>query len=83
MTTIEGLDGPEADAVREAWVSLEVPQCGYCQAGQIMSAVALLKKRPKPNDTDIDHAMTGNICRCATYMRIRRAIHDAAGNLKK
>lgn len=83
VTTIEGLDGPEADAVREAWVSLEVPQCGYCQAGQIMSAVALLKKRPKPNDTDIDHAMTGNICRCATYMRIRRAIHDAAGNLKK
>ncbi len=83
VTTIEGLEGPEADAVRDAWVSLQVPQCGYCQAGQIMSAVALLKKRPAPSDTDIDHAMTGNICRCATYMRIRKAIHDAAGNVKK
>ncbi len=78
VTTIEGVSGKEADAVRNAWIDIDVPQCGFCQAGQIMTAVSLLKQRPRPNDTDIDHAMSGNICRCATYMRIRRAIHEAA-----
>lgn len=79
VTTIEGASGVEADAVREAWQDLDVPQCGYCQSGQIMSAVALLRRVPSPSDTDIDRAMSGNICRCATYMRIRRAIKQAAG----
>ncbi len=82
ITTIESLAGREADAVRKAWVSLDVPQCGYCQSGQIMSAVALLKTVPKPSDRDIDLAMNGNICRCATYVRIRAAIHDAAAALE-
>ncbi|PRP90185.1 Isoquinoline 1-oxidoreductase subunit alpha [Enhygromyxa salina] len=80
VTTIEGVSGPTADAVRKAWVSIDVPQCGYCQSGQIMSAVALLTKIRRPSDEDIDHAMSGNICRCATYIRIRRAIHQAAGD---
>ena len=79
VVTIEGVSGPEADAVREAWTELAVPQCGYCQSGQIMSAVALLKSRPSPSDDDIDRGMAGNICRCATYVRIRRAIKQAAG----
>jgi len=82
ITTIESIAGAEADAVRKAWVALDVPQCGYCQSGQIMSAVALLKMLPKPTDHDIDLAMNGNICRCATYVRIRAAIHDAAAALE-
>jgi isoquinoline 1-oxidoreductase alpha subunit len=82
ITTIEGIAGPEAEAVRQAWVALDVPQCGYCQSGQIMSAVALLTENPSPTDGDIDGAMTGNVCRCATYVRIRQAIHDAAKTLE-
>lgn len=78
IITIEGIDGPEAQAVQEAWVDAQVPQCGYCQSGQVMSAVALLRAKPQPTDGDIDAAMTGNICRCATYTRIRKAIHKAA-----
>lgn len=82
ITTIEGVSGREAEAVQKAWVSLDVPQCGYCQSGQIMSAVALLQTNAKPTDRDIDLAMTGNICRCATYVRIRAAIKDAAHTLE-
>lgn len=78
ITTIEGLSGPEAEAVRAAWVALDVPQCGYCQSGQVMTATALLSEIPTPSDADIDGAMAGNVCRCATYVRIRAAIHDAA-----
>ncbi len=78
ITTIEGVTGPEAKAVQDAWVARDVPQCGYCQSGQVMSAVALLRAVPHPSDRDIDLAMNGNICRCATYVRIRAAIHDAA-----
>ena len=78
VVTIEGLGGTAADAVRAAWQKIDVAQCGYCQSGQIMSAVALLAGNPKPTDADIDAAMSGNICRCATYHRIRGAIHDAA-----
>ncbi len=78
VTTIEGVDGPEAKAVQKAWVAIDVPQCGFCQSGQVMSAIGLLKTRKKPSDADIDNAMAGNICRCATYVRIRQAIHDAA-----
>ena len=78
VTTIEGVAGPEADAVRRAWAARDVPQCGYCQSGQVMSAVALLNEVKKPTDRDIDLAMHGNICRCATYVRIRAAIQDAA-----
>jgi len=81
VTTIEGLGGREAEAVQRAWATRDVPQCGYCQSGQVMSAVALLRKTPKPSDRDIDLAMTGNICRCATYVRIRAAIKDAAVTL--
>ena len=81
VTTIEGVEGREADAVRAAWKAIDVPQCGYCQSGQIMSAVDLLKKNPKPSDADIDEAMDANLCRCATYVRIRRAIKDAAASL--
>jgi isoquinoline 1-oxidoreductase alpha subunit len=82
VTTIEGLRGREAEAVQKAWVAHDVPQCGYCQSGQVMSATALLKQIKKPADRDIDLAMNGNICRCATYMRIRAAIHDAARRLE-
>ena len=78
LTTIEGLQGPEVQAVRAAWIALDVAQCGYCQSGQIMAAAALLKDKPKPTDTDINSAMAGNICRCGTYPRIRAAIHQAA-----
>ena len=78
LVTIEGLSGKEAKAVQAAWVAIDVPQCGYCQSGQIMSAVALLQLNPKPSNDDIDRAMAGNICRCATYHRIRQAIHDAS-----
>ncbi|MPZ38387.1 MAG: 2Fe-2S iron-sulfur cluster binding domain-containing protein [Rhizobiales bacterium] len=82
VITIEGLSGREAEAVQRAWVARDVPQCGYCQSGQVMSAVALLTEVKKPSDRDIDLAMTGNICRCATYVRIRAAIHDAAKSLE-
>jgi isoquinoline 1-oxidoreductase alpha subunit len=78
VTTIEGVSGPEAAAVQRAWIARDVPQCGYCQSGQIISAIALLKQIRKPTDRDIDLAMNGNLCRCATYVRIRAAIHDAA-----
>ena len=81
VTTIEGLAGREAAAVQRAWVARDVPQCGYCQSGQVMSAVALLKEVKRPTDRDIDQAMNGNICRCATYVRIRAAIKDAARTL--
>ena len=80
VTTIEGLTSPAGKAVQEAWIGLDVPQCGYCQSGQIMSAAALLTANPRPTDTDIDAAMSGNICRCATYVRIRAAIHQAAAS---
>ena len=83
VTTIEAVEGPEAKAIQTAWVAHDVPQCGYCQSGQIMTAVALLREQPKPSDRDIDLAMNGNICRCATYVRIRSAIHDAAKALEK
>ncbi len=78
VTTIEGAKGRVAEAVIEAWVRLEVAQCGFCQPGQVMSAIALLAGKQKPTDQDIDEAMAGNICRCATYHRIRAAIHEAA-----
>lgn len=78
VTTIEAISGPQADALRDAWVARDVPQCGFCQSGQIMSALALLRTIPRPSDAEIDQAMSGNICRCATYNRIRAAIHDAA-----
>ena len=81
VTTIEGVAGREADAIRKAWIAHDVPQCGYCQSGQVMSATALLQKLPQPSDRDIDLAMSGNICRCATYVRIRSAIKDAARTL--
>jgi isoquinoline 1-oxidoreductase alpha subunit len=78
ITTIEGLSGKPAQAVQAAWQQLDVVQCGYCQSGQIMAATALLAENPKPNDEDINAAMAGNICRCATYQRIRAAVHAAA-----
>ena len=78
ITTIEGLSNDNTHAVQKAWLAEQVPQCGYCQSGQIMSAVALLKKNPNPSDKDIDAAMQGNLCRCGTYNRIRKAIHTAA-----
>jgi isoquinoline 1-oxidoreductase alpha subunit len=81
VTTIEAIAASEVgQRIQAAWVAEDVPQCGYCQSGQIMSAVALLKERPQPTDADIDTAMDGNLCRCGTYNRIRRAIHRAAGN---
>lgn len=82
VQTIEALEGPEADAVRKAWVDLDVPQCGYCQSGQIIAAATLLTEIPNPTDEDIDYAMAGNACRCATYVRIRKAIHEAAKMLE-
>ncbi len=82
IVTIEAISGKAAEAVKAAWNALEVPQCGYCQSGQIMSATALLSTTPKPTDKDIDQAMSGNICRCATYTRIRAAIHDAARRME-
>jgi isoquinoline 1-oxidoreductase subunit alpha len=78
VTTIEGLSPDGSHPVQRAWVELDVPQCGYCQAGQLLSAAALLANKPNPTDADIDAAMNGNICRCATYLRIRQAIHRAA-----
>jgi isoquinoline 1-oxidoreductase alpha subunit len=80
IVTIEGLSADGSHPVQKAWIEEDVPQCGYCQSGQIMSAVALLAKKPKPTDADIDDAMSGNICRCGTYQRIRKAIHRAAGS---
>ncbi|MCL6709763.1 (2Fe-2S)-binding protein [Pseudomonas sp. R2.Fl] len=82
VITIEGVEGPEAEAVVTAWREIDVPQCGYCQSGQIMSAISLLQLVPKPTDEDIDGAMAGNICRCATYHRIRAAIHNAAAAME-
>lgn len=78
ITTIEGLHEKIGEAVQKAWIELQVPQCGYCQSGQIMSATALLKSKPHPTDADIDAAMQGNLCRCGTYQRIRAAIHRAS-----
>ena len=82
VRTIEGLQSKPGRAIQDAWIELQVPQCGYCQSGQIMSATALLERNQAPTDTDIDAAMSGNICRCATYQRIRAAIHRAAEQLK-
>ena len=79
IVTIEGLSKDNSHPVQRAWIALDVPQCGYCQSGQIMTAVALLARIPKPTDADIDQAMSGVLCRCGTYARIRRAIHEAAG----
>jgi len=81
ITTIEGLSPDRSHAIQRAWIAEQVPQCGYCQSGQVMAAAALLAKSPKPSDVQIDRAMSGNICRCGTYQRIRRAIHRAAGQL--
>ena len=81
ITTIEGLSEDGEHPVQKAWDEVDVAQCGYCQAGQIMSAAVLLREKPNPTDEDIDNAMSGNICRCATYVRIRKAIHVAAENL--
>jgi isoquinoline 1-oxidoreductase alpha subunit len=81
VTTIEGLSGRVGAAVQAAWDKIDVPQCGYCQSGQVLAATALLTNNPKPSDADIDTAMSGNICRCGTYQRIRSAIHDAAQSL--
>jgi isoquinoline 1-oxidoreductase alpha subunit len=83
ITTIEGLSPQLAHPLQAAWVEVDVPQCGYCQVGQIMSAAALLSKTPSPTDQDIDEAMNGNLCRCGTYQRIRRAIHTAAAAHQK
>lgn len=83
ITTIEGLSKAGDHLVQKAWVEHQVPQCGYCQSGQIMSAVALLKANPAPTDADIDAAMGGNICRCGTYVRIRQAIHSAASAMRQ
>jgi aerobic-type carbon monoxide dehydrogenase small subunit (CoxS/CutS family) len=80
VTTIEGLSADGSHPLQKAWMEVDVPQCGYCQAGQLMSAAALLRRTPKPSDADINTAMTGNVCRCGTYLRIREAIHLAAGN---
>ena len=81
VTTIEGVRGEVAEAVQNAWIRLDVPQCGYCQSGQIMSAIGLLSENRKPIDADIDAGMSGNLCRCATYQRIRGAVKEAAKTL--
>src|SRR5437773_1983225 len=83
VTTNEGLSADGSHPLQRAWMEVDVPQCGYCQAGQIMSAAALLSSKPKPTDADIDQAMTGNVCRCGTYLRIREAIHLAANGGRK
>lgn len=82
VTTIEGMEGPEVKAIQAAWAGIDVPQCGWCQSGQVMSATALLQMLPAPTDEDIDNAMAGNVCRCASYVRIREAIHTAAKTLE-
>ncbi len=81
VTTIEGVAGPVAEAVQATWETIQVPQCGYCQSGQIMAAIALLEKTSQPGNDDIDDALARNVCRCATYPRIRRAVHEAAAKL--
>jgi aerobic-type carbon monoxide dehydrogenase small subunit (CoxS/CutS family) len=81
ITTIEGLSLDRNHPIQQAWIAEQVPQCGYCQSGQIMTAAALLARTPKPTDADIDQALSGNICRCGTYQRMRKAIHRAAGQL--
>jgi isoquinoline 1-oxidoreductase alpha subunit len=78
VTTIEGVEGAVAEAVRESWEQIQVPQCGYCQTGQMMTAIALIERQARPDDEDIDGALAGNVCRCATYPRIRRAVNVAA-----
>ena len=83
VTTIEGLSSDLSHPLQRAWIEEDVPQCGYCQSGQLMSAAVLLREKPQPTDEDIDQAMTGNICRCGTYPRIRRAIRRAAGMVAK
>jgi len=83
ITTIEGLSENGDHPVQRAWMEVDVPQCGYCQAGQIMSTAALLAKTPTPTDADIDRVLSGNICRCCTYNRIRKAVHVAADNMRK
>jgi aerobic-type carbon monoxide dehydrogenase small subunit (CoxS/CutS family) len=83
ITTIEGLSKERSHAVQRAWIESDVPQCGYCQSGQLMSAAALLKTNPSPSDADIDAALSGNICRCGTYVRIRKAVHRAAELLRE
>ena len=82
VTTIEGLEGDLAKTLQQVWADLDVPQCGYCQSGQIMSALSLLSETPKPSDADINDAMSGNLCRCATYHRIRAAIHETARRME-
>jgi isoquinoline 1-oxidoreductase alpha subunit len=82
ITTVDGVKGKASDAVHAAWTDIDVVQCGYCQSGQIMSAVALLSQNQSPTNSDIDNAMTGNVCRCATYVRIRAAIHQAAAMMR-
>lgn len=82
ITTIEGLNSQIGKSLQQAWLEEDVPQCGYCQSGQIMSAAALLREKPDPSDSDIDSSMSGNICRCGTYQRIRKAIHRAAASGK-
>ena len=82
VTTIEGLSGNLEGTLQQVWTEMDVPQCGYCQSGQIMSAAALLKETPRPTDADIDAAMSGNLCRCATYHRIRAAIHETARRME-
>jgi len=82
VTTIEGATDKRALAVKAAWVAIDVPQCGFCQSGQVMSAIGLLAAKPDPSDEDIDHGMAGNICRCATYVRIRQAIKNAAKTME-
>ena len=82
ITTIEGAQGKAVKALQDAWGMLDVPQCGYCQSGQIMSAAALLARNPHPTDADIDAALDGNLCRCATYQRIRAAVHQAARTMR-
>jgi isoquinoline 1-oxidoreductase subunit alpha len=83
VTTIEGLSADGSHPVQQAWRDLDVVQCGYCQSGQIMSAVALLQAIPNPTDADIDAAMAGNICRCGTYQRVREAVHEAVGRMRR
>jgi isoquinoline 1-oxidoreductase alpha subunit len=82
ITTVEGVNGTVAETVRQVWAEMDVPQCGYCQSGQVVAAVALLTENKTPSDSDIDDAMTGNICRCNTYHRIRGAVHEAAKRLE-
>ncbi|MGI9477107.1 MAG: (2Fe-2S)-binding protein [Hyphomicrobiaceae bacterium] len=82
ITTIEGANCKVAETVQAVWTEMDVPQCGYCQSGQVLAAMALLSETPKPNDDDIDAAMSGNLCRCATYQRIRAGIHEAARRLE-